>query len=476
MLETHEKISLAITKALGVQGWSHLDGVLLAALATESPVLLVGPHGTAKTYLVERLAMALNLPFRHYNASLLNYDDLVGIPLPDESNQHLHFVSTPGAIWGAAFAFFDEISRCRPDLQNKLFPIIHERRVIGMELDELRHRWAAMNPPSPDEPDFETSMNELYLGSEPLDPALMDRFPFVVPVPNWKQLSKADRRSLIRSQDITDFSDSTLATLVQECAALIETVDAEYGEWLSDYIMNVMDLLDKARLPQSPRRARMMAQTIAAIHAARLVIEGGGADLEYSAELALLYGLPQNATEVPPTAASIVAVHKQAWEIVNRLEDDDWRIILEESDVIKRVVLAEELEFSEEDLSSLITQALAVDGSEARNVGLATAMFLAFRKHRVLTPAAWEPLAELAGRVLQPRVGMMTNTTNRHDMNLWNTIKEWAAKRRKDGGVAALEVNYVLGCFPDLWRKYDWQEALEQFKQDLSLFGVRGAE
>ena len=66
-------------------GWRALEPVLLAALALEVPVLLVGPHGTAKSLLIERLAGALGLAFRHYNASLLSYDDLIGIPMPDES-------------------------------------------------------------------------------------------------------------------------------------------------------------------------------------------------------------------------------------------------------------------------------------------------------------------------------------------------------------------------------------------------------
>src|SRR5438552_4173586 len=47
-----------LTRGLGIHGWSRLDPVLLAALATEAPLLLVGPHGTAKTLLVERLAGA----------------------------------------------------------------------------------------------------------------------------------------------------------------------------------------------------------------------------------------------------------------------------------------------------------------------------------------------------------------------------------------------------------------------------------
>ncbi len=136
-------------KALGLQGFKELAPVLLAALATEEPLLLIGPHGTAKTLLLTRVAAALGLTTRHYNASLLNFDDLVGFPLPGK-NGCLEYVKTPAAIWGAGAVIFDEISRCRPDIQNKLFPIIHERKVQGLLLDGLRYRWAAMNPPSTD--------------------------------------------------------------------------------------------------------------------------------------------------------------------------------------------------------------------------------------------------------------------------------------------------------------------------------------
>ena len=45
---------------LDIEGWSQLDPILLAALATDAPLLLIGPHGTGKTLLVERLAKAMN--------------------------------------------------------------------------------------------------------------------------------------------------------------------------------------------------------------------------------------------------------------------------------------------------------------------------------------------------------------------------------------------------------------------------------
>ncbi|MCB9451568.1 MAG: AAA family ATPase [Anaerolineaceae bacterium] len=472
--------SFSITRALNIQGWGHLDAVLLAALATEAPLLLVGPHGTGKSLLIERLAQALGLSMRHYNASLLNYDDLVGIPIPEEGNDSLRFIATPDSIWDAEFVFFDEISRCRPDLQNKMFPIIHERRVAGILLGNLRYRWSAMNPPAPDEPDMNATNANYYLGSEPLDPALADRFPYVVPVPDWKQLSKQDRRRLVSWQDeflkpgerVTNDELPPLLAMANRCAALIPELERELDEWLSDYILLVMDLLEKAQLPQSPRRANMLARSVVAVHAARLVLEGDEADLETSAEIALLFGLPQSATEVPPSEPNVVAVHKQAWEIASLMEDDSWRQVLEETDSLRRILLAEDLGFDTISLSRLVTQALGAESSEARRMGIATALFLAFRMTHSLSPSAWEPLAQLAGRILHPRPMNFTVGPG-VDTNNWKAIKGWLSEHEpQKGEQALLERNFVLAGYPELWRKENWHEALNRFQQDLALFGV----
>ncbi len=475
--EAHQGIS----RSLNIHGWGHLDPVLLAALATESPLLLVGPHGTAKSLLVERIATILGLSLRHYNASLLNYDDLVGIPLPESDGESLRFVSTPSSIWDAQFVFFDEISRCRPDLQNKLFPIIHERRVTGIRLNNLRHRWAAMNPPAPDDPDTNAQPGEYYLGSEPLDPALADRFPFIVTVPGWRGLSKDDRRRLVAYED--DFAAAQPAAptpegalklnrLIEDCAARIQGLETKLEIWLADYIVHVVDLLEKAQLPQSPRRARMLARSVAAVHAARQVLEDDDVDLEFSAELALTFGLPQNAFEVPPSQATVVAAHKQAWEIANLIEGDTWRQVLEEFDPVRRVLLADQLNFADSDISRLITQALSVEPSDARRVGLATVMFLAFHQQRNLEPSAWEPLAQFAARVLEPRT-ITTAIRPGLDMNTWQEIQDWLETRpEQDGMLAWLERNYVLSGFPELWRRHKWPESVERFRSDLMLFNV----
>ena len=131
--------SVSVLAQLGIVGIEEIEPIVLAALISGEPMLLIGKHGSGKSYLLARVCEAMDLTWRHYNASLLNFDDLVGYPLPDEQGT-LRYVQTPSSVWEAQAVFIDEISRCRPDLQNKLFPIIHERRVQGIELTKLVYR------------------------------------------------------------------------------------------------------------------------------------------------------------------------------------------------------------------------------------------------------------------------------------------------------------------------------------------------
>lgn len=464
-----------LTARLGIVGWQTLDPILLAALATEFPLLLVGAHGTAKSMVVERVAAALGQEFRHYNASLLNYDDLLGIPLPDEQGGGLRFVGTAGAIWGAAFVLIDEISRCRADLQNKFFPIIHERRVAGLPLPDLRHRWAAMNPPSPDTPEGPAGADAVYLGSEPLDPALCDRFPFVVRVPGWSDLNKDQRRELVTGAGRAAGAGAWLPGLVAETRRRARRLEEAPPERLADYLVQFLAELERAGLPQSPRRARTFFSSILAVHAAREVLEGGPTDFEVSAHLAVRCGLPQTATETPPGAAVILVAHRQAWEVSGLGQDSFWRQVLEEKDPVERVLIGARKGVAEKDLARLVIHALAAEPDEAGRIGLATAMFLAFRETHALTPAAWEPLSRLAARVLVPR-RMAGYVSIGPEWERWQEISLWAAEREVSGNPeAGLERHFVLGCFPDVWSRADWKEALRRFSGHLRRFEVAAA-
>ena len=175
--------------ALGAYGFEPQEPIVLAALVSADPLLLIGRSGTGKTFLLNSISDALGLEHRHYNASLISFDDLVGFPYPDEAKTSVRFLETPATIWGAESVLVDEISRCKPEHQNRLFSLVHERRIQGLALTKLRFRWAAMNPCTTDQ-----SAGEEYLGSEPLDPALADRFAVILDVGDWDALSDENRR------------------------------------------------------------------------------------------------------------------------------------------------------------------------------------------------------------------------------------------------------------------------------------------
>jgi hypothetical protein len=102
---------------------------LLAALATEEPPLLVSDHGAAKMLLLVALANALGLTLRHYNASILQFDDLIGFPMPNSSGA-TRYAAPPGATREAKVPFSDEIGRCRPGAASAHPRAAHEGAVL----------------------------------------------------------------------------------------------------------------------------------------------------------------------------------------------------------------------------------------------------------------------------------------------------------------------------------------------------------
>ena len=259
-----------ITEPLGLFGWSHLEPVILAALASESPMLLIGKHGSAKSFILERLAESLGLDFRCYNASLINYDDLVGIPVPVNNNTSLSYISNPNSIWDAEVVFIDELNRTKPELQNKLFPIIYDKRVQGIKLTKLKYRWAAMNPPSKDDND-EDELS--YIGAMPLDPALADRFPFIIEVPTWEDLNDADKKNMLLDNHLgkhefpVDIHE--LIKKTKDCyKSLLETSE----ESISKYIITLMELLKNSFGYFSARRATMLEDSLIYLFAASKVL------------------------------------------------------------------------------------------------------------------------------------------------------------------------------------------------------------
>ena len=459
-----KKGPIAFTSKLGIQGWAGLDPVLLAALALEAPVLLVGAHGTAKTLIAERFATALNQRFRHYNASLLNYDDLVGIPVPDD-NGGLNYLGAAGAVWDAEFVFLDEINRCRPDLQNKLFPLVHERRIAGEDLTALRHRWAAINPPG-----LLGDADSQYLGVEELDEALIDRFWFIVPVPNWSEIGRNERLALVRAgaEPITQ-SDTDVAPghLIEQTAAALEVIDAASGDRIADYVVTLVDELAKGAVALSPRRARLFLRAICAVHAARIVLEGDDVDLVKSAEIALVHALPSRATSTPPKFSQIMSAHRQAWELTDLEQGAIQRELLEEPDAVRRVWLAAQRGGDDHLLARLITAAFAESPSKADQYAIAVVFARAFAD-RDLTPAAWSPICDLAQTVLVPREEEH-RVRQGTELGVVREIKAYIARNECDD----LDQAFMYGVNADHFADVaDWRKVVQRYQDYRKLFGV----
>lgn len=321
-------------RRLGLIGLSELEAPILAALATESPLLLIGPHGTAKSLLLTRIAEALGLPFRHYNASLLNFDDLVGFPLPGRDGS-LEYVRTPGAIWGAGAVFFDEISRCRPEIQNKLFPIVHERRVQGIALEQLRHRWAAMNPPCSEEDE------NGYVGSEPLDAALADRFAFILTIPAWSGFRPEEQLAVIQAREVAleEADARAFRAAVDQTRRILALRDDGFAESTARYVQLVTALLAQAGFVLSPRRANLLWRGVLSVNAASLALDPSATPSD-SALVALRSSLPQRAEGVAIPEVKLLAIHREAERAANLDENDPLHAILSAADPLERLRLA----------------------------------------------------------------------------------------------------------------------------------------
>lgn len=246
----------------GVYGFDEVEPLIFAALVTEDPLLLIGPSGTGKTYLLNTLSEVLCLEHRHYNASLIAFDDLVGFPFPNQENQTVEFLQTPATVWGAQSVLIDEISRCKPEHQNRLFALIHERKIQGLSLDRLQYRWAAMNPASGLD-----QGGEDYVGSEPLDPALADRFSLLIEAKDWKALDLTAKTGITNPKGEGLVADDQGALLGQlqvwkaRFNALIDDVPQE----ILTYARLVADALVEGEVRLSPRRIRLLVRNLLAV-------------------------------------------------------------------------------------------------------------------------------------------------------------------------------------------------------------------
>ena len=432
--------SQSLLGGIGLIGLTDLEPIILAALATEEPLLLIGPHGTGKSFLLTQIAEALGLAFRHYNSSLLNFDDLVGFPLPDKSGS-LEYVKTPAAIWGAEAVIFDEISRCRPDIQNKLFPIIHERRAQGILLDDLRYRWAAMNPP------VSEGHDDSYIGSEPLDPALADRFAFIVNMPSWDRYGEEEQLAIILADDSTvpAGSASNFRRAIASTKAALPSIRDTMAEAVAVYVRTLTALLAQASIPLSPRRAGMLLRSTLAVHAAALMLDANAKPSD-SALLAVRNGVPQVAEGIAIPETKLLAAHREAWKLAGVKPGDPLRAILTSADPVERVRLAvAATKLRKADFSGIVADTISTLAPGAREA-VVVHLFETGAVGR-LNAAVAEQTAQIYADVATPLNFSETLHARNPRFATWQRIKDILSHLDPSDPRSHLSANALAACY-----------------------------
>lgn len=301
-------------KELGVYGYAPVEPIILAALASGDPLLLVGKAGTGKTFLLNSLSEALGLVHRHYNASLIAFDDLVGFPWPDEKTGGIRYIETPATVWQAESVLVDEINRCKPEHQNRLFSLIQERRIQGLKLEKLRYRWAAMNPPGLDQD------GDSYSGCEPLDSALADRFAFIVHVADWSELGEEDQKLIAdpRGEGLISKDRCGLAAFVEKAKARLAEKTKNPSQIVLDYSRAVASTLGQAGIRISPRRVRQIARNLLSLECV------SNLPREQLFRLGLNWSLPQRTGLERIDDAVIAGAHRAAWDSVGLAGEEKW--------------------------------------------------------------------------------------------------------------------------------------------------------
>lgn len=197
---------MKILEKLNIYGWSkEQENLLFATVLTGDPLLMIGAHGSAKTYVAYRIAEALEKKFLAYDASKALFEDVLGFPNIEALKAgRVEYTPSAVTVWDKQFILVDELNRALPDLQSKWLEIIRSRRVMGFNTD-VKWVWAAMNPP-----------DEAYSAAHELDAALTGRFAVFLYTPEAIDMAEEDRVKVLESineddaPSLDEWSDGTV--------------------------------------------------------------------------------------------------------------------------------------------------------------------------------------------------------------------------------------------------------------------------
>lgn len=303
-----------VASTLGLLGFDLLALSLVVALILDGSVLLVGNHGAGKTTLGRRLARALGLTFRLYDASKTPFEEVLGFIDPSSlAEGAARYVPTPLSAIGAGFIFIDELSRADPSMQSRFLELVFERTLMGEPLPGLHHVFAGMNPPT-------------YLGAGEVDEALLGRFDQFVAVPTFCSMSPTDQRAAVQTmlalQDgpgampgpagrVPD--PSHLQGFILAARAELEAVREACGAQVNSYVLALVRVLHSEGVELDARRVGMIQRNLLGAHAA-VAAGWEGADDDDARYCAIVQtSLPLVASDPDLDLGRIQSWHSIAW-------------------------------------------------------------------------------------------------------------------------------------------------------------------
>ena len=391
-----------VMQRIDIEGWEALDPIILAVLAMNGNALLVGFHGAAKSLIISRLGELLGKETQCILAPNLSIDDLTGVPWVAENEQELKFLTAGKAgIWRVQFLLIDEPNRAAPLTMGKLHSILHERRLLGIDLDNLEVIFAAINPLTDD--DATDDMGLLF----PLSAPMLDRFYFFLQTPTLFELSEEELRRILQKTLTSKTakrkpSGAWLRTLIKNVRTLIKEVQSSHAEFLTDYLIFFSALLhERAKVTITTRRINLLAESHIWLHSARLAL-GEDDNLRETCRIAARNCLPHVATEHPPEPTAVLAASEEAYRVASLAQDDRFRQVLAETDPTERVRLAMSLKLNGDALAEFVTGALSSDILPPQRDALALALWIRLHQGENLPATAFELLADTVRPYLTP--------------------------------------------------------------------------
>lgn len=441
-----------ITEPLGLFGWKHLEPVILASLITEMPMLLVG-YSNDGAFILKKLAETLGMKYRFYDASNITNDDLVRASVSVDEAVSSDGKPISDSIQDLEVVFFDNLERSVPELRGDILSIIHDKRVQGTELPKLKYRWAAIYPPSDydcyDDVDLCDSS-----GATPLDPAQVDRFPFIVSIPDWDEMTDEDRGKNQAAKRSGEAPGSYplpvgIETLISEGKETLESVDSKYRERAQKYVLALMCLFEAKHISLSTQRATMFVDTLLAIHASKLVLNSHGAHLDTGPRDTCLLQVQNTLPTIATRKICRVDLIKIAdlAVTVSGLSGVEREILLEK-DPLERLVAAAKHkdEISTDTLISVIDDALRRPKAMEKRV-VALICYLQFRDRKDLPVAVMQSIVDSLYGVLQNR-DYVDNLVPRVERSLYSAVQRAV---RRDPSRDPTYKNYLKNLLVSGW-------------------------